>query len=150
GRVERPEAQALRRVGFRWVARAVRRGFLDARERVLEQVRERAQVGLLECQRSLQAAEALLEPADFLLAAVELDLAVVEDAQAATAPLLVVLGRRLARGRLLPAPGSPLALALQILLDLVQLLLAPSQVGDLAVELAHVALQRALAVGLVI
>src|SRR4029077_17501345 len=123
GRVERPEAQALRRVGFRWVARAGRRGFLDARERVLEQVRERAQVGLLARQRSLQAAEALLEPPDFLLAAVELDLAMVEDAQAPTAALLVVLGgRRLARGRLLPAPGSPIALALQILLDLVQLL----------------------------
>ena len=47
-------------------------------------------------------------------------------------------------------PRAALAIALEVGLDLVQLLLAAAELRDLAVELAHVALQRALAVGLVI
>src|SRR4051812_8184336 len=102
GRVARPEAQALRRIRLGGIPGAGRACLFDARERVLQQIRERAQVGLLARERALQAAQALLEPAYFLLAAVELDLAVVEDAEAASAPLAAVLvRRRLARSRLL-------------------------------------------------
>ena len=102
-------------------------GLLDARQRVLQQVGEGAEVGLLARQRALEAAEALLQPAHFLLAAVELDLAVVEHAQATAAALVLVL-RRIARGGLRPAASAALAVALQVGLDLVQLLLAAAQV----------------------
>ena len=116
---------------------------------MLQQVRERAEVGLLARQGALEAAEALFQPAHFLLAAVELDLAVIEHAQATAAALALVL-RRIARGGVRPAASTAVTVALQVGLDLVQLLLAAAQIRELAVELARVALQRALAVGLVI
>src|SRR4051794_6247904 len=149
-RIARPEAQALRRVGLRRIDRPVaRRRFLDARQRGLQQGGEGAEIGLLARQRPLEPAEALLQPPYLLLTAVELHLAVVEHAEAAASPLAVVLGR-IALDLLVAPPRAALAIALEVGLDLVQLLLAAAELRDLAIELAHVALERALAIGLVI